>query len=63
LRGDLSAIWAGYLPRVRTFGKSTSVALGLPTRSVLGTGLDFAPDRFASVAETNSYASARGRII
>ena len=61
--GDLSVIWAGYLPCVRTFGKSSSVALGLPTQSVLGAGLDFGPDWFASVAETNSYAWARRRII
>ena len=61
--GHLSVIWAGYLPCVRTFGKSTSVAPGLPTQSVLEAGLDFGPDWFASVAETNSYASTRQRII
>jgi hypothetical protein len=54
--GDLSAIWADHLPRVRTFGKSTSMAVGLPTQPVLGSSLDLGPDWFARVAETDSYA-------
>ena len=54
--GDLSALWATYLPRVRTFGKSTSMAVGLPTQRFLGTALDLGPEWMeARVAETNSY--------
>jgi hypothetical protein len=52
----------GYLPCVRTFGKSTSVALGLPTQTVLGAGLVSArPGSRAS--ETNSYASTRPTVV
>jgi hypothetical protein len=54
--GDFGALWATYLPRVRTFGKSTSMAVGLPTQPFLGTTLDMGPDWIeARVAETNSY--------
>jgi len=54
--GDLGAVWATSLPRARTFGKSTSMALGLPTQPALGTKLDLGPDWFARVAETNTYS-------
>jgi hypothetical protein len=54
--GDISALLADYLPRVRTFGKSTSMAVGLPTQPALGTELDLGEDWFARVAETNAYA-------
>ena len=54
--GDFSALWATYLPRVRTFGKSTSMAVGFPTQEALGTSLDLGFDWFARVAETNAYA-------
>jgi len=54
--GDFAALWATFLPRVRTFGKSTSMAVGLPTQPFLGTTLDLGPDWVAeTVAETNSY--------
>lgn len=53
--GDISAILATYLKRVRTFGKSTSMAVGLPTQPALGTELDLGPDWFARVAETNTF--------
>ena len=53
--GDLSAIWAADLPRVRTFGESTAMAVGLPTQPALGTSLDLGPDWFARVAETNTH--------
>ena len=54
--GDFSALLATYLPWVRTFGKSTSMALGFPTQPFLGTHLDLGPDWFARVTETNTYA-------
>jgi C-terminal processing protease CtpA/Prc len=54
--GDLGALWATFLPRVRTFGKSTAMAVGMPTQPALGTTLDLGPDWIEeSVAETNSY--------
>ena len=54
--GDFAALWATSLPRVRTFGKSTSMALGLPTQPVLGTELDLGPDwEQERIDETNSY--------
>jgi len=54
--GDFGAVWATSLPRARSFGKSTSMALGLPTQPFLGTELDLGPDWFARIAETNTYA-------
>jgi hypothetical protein len=54
--GDLGALWATFLPRVRTFGKSTAMAVGMPTQPDLGTTLDLGPDWIRErVAETNSY--------
>jgi len=53
--GDFGSYWAASLPVVRTFGKSTSMAVGLPTQPALGTELDLGPDWFARVAETNTY--------
>ena len=53
--GDIAAILADFLPRVRTFGKSTSMAVGLPTQPALGTEIDLGEDWFARVAETNTY--------
>jgi hypothetical protein len=54
--GDFAALWATSLPWVRTFGKSTAMALGLPTQEALGTSLDLGPDWiFETVAETNSH--------
>jgi hypothetical protein len=62
--GDFSAVWSTYLPRVRTFGKSTAMATGLPTQPALGTSLDLGPDWFATVAETNtSLVGARDFLI
>jgi hypothetical protein len=54
--GDFGAYWAAALPLARTFGKPTSMAVGLPTQPALGTSLDFGPDWLARIAETNSYA-------
>jgi len=54
--GDFGSIWATSLPRVRTFGKSTSMAVGLPTQPALGTELDLGADWFARVSETNTYS-------
>ena len=53
--GDLSSLWATFLPRVRTFGKSTSAAFTHPTQPALGTSLDLDPDWFTKVGETNAY--------
>jgi C-terminal processing protease CtpA/Prc len=53
--GDFSALWASYLPHARTFGKSTSMAAGLPTQPALGTELGLGADWYATVAETNAY--------
>jgi hypothetical protein len=54
--GDYSALWSTFLPRVRTFGKPTSMAVGFPTQPFLGTRLDLGPDwDRASVAETNTW--------
>ena len=52
--GDFGALWSTYLPRVRTFGKSTAMAVGLPTQQSLGTVIDLGPDWLTRVAETNS---------
>jgi len=57
--GDFGSIWATSLPRVRTFGKSTSMAAGLPTQPALGTELDLGVDWFARVSETNTYSVGR----
>jgi len=54
--GDFGAIWATSLPRARTFGKPTSMAVGFPTQPFLGTELDLGPDWFARIAETNTYS-------
>ncbi|MEO7653497.1 MAG: S41 family peptidase, partial [Bryobacteraceae bacterium] len=54
--GDFGALWSTVLPRVRTFGKSTAMALGLPTQPALGTELNLGPSWFAAVAETNTWA-------
>jgi hypothetical protein len=54
--GDFAAFWATSLPWVRTFGKSTAMALGLPTQEALGTSLDLGAEWiFETVAETNSH--------
>jgi hypothetical protein len=53
--GDFGSIWAGYHPNVRTFGKSTAMAAGLPTQPALGTELNLHPQWSATIAETNSY--------
>jgi hypothetical protein len=54
--GDFASLWATHLPWVRTFGKSTAMAVGLPTQPALGTSLDLGPDWwFATVSETNSH--------
>jgi hypothetical protein len=53
--GDYGAIWAGFHPNVRTFGKSTAMATGLPTQPALGTALDLHPEWAATIAETNTY--------
>lgn len=53
--GDFGSYWAASLPIVRAFGKSTSMAVGLPTQPALGTELDLGPDWLARVAETNTY--------
>ncbi len=54
--GDFGAVWSTSLPRARTFGKPTSMAVGFPTQPFLGTELDLGPDWFARVAETNTYS-------
>jgi len=54
--GDFGAFWATNLPRARTFGKSTSMALGLPSQPFLDSTLDLGPGWFARVAETNTYS-------
>jgi len=53
--GDIAALVTTYLPRSRTFGRSTAMAVGLPTQPALGTELDLGPDWFARVAETNAF--------
>jgi hypothetical protein len=42
--GDFGAIWAGFHANVRTFGKSTAMAAGLPTQPALGTELNLHPE-------------------
>jgi hypothetical protein len=53
--GDIAALLTTYLPRARSFGESTAMAVGLPTQESLGTELDLGPDWFARVAETNAF--------
>jgi hypothetical protein len=53
--GDYGALWASYHPNVRTFGKTTAMATGLPTQPALGTELNLHPEWSATVAETNTY--------
>jgi hypothetical protein len=54
--GDFASLWAMHLPWVRSFGKSSAMALGLPTQPALGTSLDLGPDWwFSTVSETNSH--------
>jgi hypothetical protein len=53
--GDIAALLTTYLPNVRSFGKSTSMAVGMPTQEALGTELDLGPGWFARVAETNAF--------
>jgi len=53
--GDFGSYWAASLAHARTFGKSSSMAVGLPTQAALGTELNLGPDWFATVAETNTY--------
>jgi len=52
---DLAAIVGRFLPNERTFGESTSMAVGLPTQPALGTSLDLGPNWDARVAETNTF--------
>jgi hypothetical protein len=54
--GDFGSELLRSLPVARTFGKSTSMALGLPTQPALGTVIDLGPDWEARVSESNSYA-------
>jgi C-terminal processing protease CtpA/Prc len=53
--GDFAAIWAGFHPNVRLFGKSTAMAAGLPTQASLGTELNLHPQWSATIAEANTY--------
>lgn len=53
--GDYGAVWASFHPRARLFGKSTAMAMGLPTQPALGTELDLHPEWAATIAETNTY--------
>lgn len=57
--GDFGSELLRSLPIARTFGKSTSMALGLPTQPALGTHIDLGPDWDARVSESNSYAIGR----
>jgi C-terminal processing protease CtpA/Prc len=57
--GDFGSELLRSLPIARTFGKSTSMALGLPTQPALGTHIDLGPDWDARVSESNSYAVGR----
>jgi Peptidase family S41 len=59
--GDFGSELLRSLPVARTFGKSTSMALGLPTQPALGTHIDLGPDWDARVSESNSYAIGRPR--
>ncbi len=52
---DIAALVSRHLDRVRTFGKSTATAAGLPTQPLLGRDLDLGPDWFARVSETNAF--------
>jgi hypothetical protein len=52
---DIAAVVSTFLENVRTFGKSTSMAIGLPSQPLLGSTLDLGPDWFARVTETNSF--------
>ena len=53
--GDFGSELARSLPLARTFGKSTSMALGLPTQPALGTFIDLGPGWDGRVSESNSY--------
>jgi len=53
--GDFGSELARSLPNARTFGKSTSMALGLPTQPALGTFIDLGPAYSARVSESNSW--------
>jgi hypothetical protein len=58
---DLAAIVSTFLPNVRTFGESTSMAVGLPTQPALGTSLDLGPAWDArSPRRTSSRPARRG---
>jgi hypothetical protein len=57
--GDFGSELMRSIPFARTFGKSTSMALGLPTQPALGTHIDLGPDWEARVSESNSYAVGR----
>jgi C-terminal processing protease CtpA/Prc len=57
--GDFGSELLRSLPIARTFGKSTSMALGLPTQPALGTHIDLGPDWDARVSESNSYPVGR----
>jgi hypothetical protein len=57
--GDFGSELLRSLPVARTFGKSTSMALGLPTQPALGTFINLGPDWDARVSESNSYAVGR----
>jgi len=57
--GDFGSELLRSLPVARTFGKSTSMAVGLPTQPALGTVINLGPDWFARVSESNSYAVGR----
>jgi len=54
--GDLGAFWTTFLPRARTFGKSTSAAFTIPTQDSLGTSLNLNPDWYTRVGEANAWA-------
>jgi C-terminal processing protease CtpA/Prc len=53
--GDFGSELVRSLPNARTFGKSTSMALGLPTQPALGTFIDLGPQWNGRVSESNSY--------
>jgi hypothetical protein len=56
--GDIAAELTRFIPASRSFGESTSMALGLPSQPVLGSDLDLGPAWDARVAETNSFEVA-----
>jgi hypothetical protein len=53
--GDLSSFWATFLPRSRTFGKSSATAFTLPTQPLLGSSLDLNPEWETRVGEANAF--------